>query len=347
MAGVLVRVDAGPRVGLGHLQRCLSLAAALRQAGLECIFLTNRQPAVQARVARCGFSSRTVECATSWDGDDQEETQALARAMQCRTVVVDSDDEGAPYLAALRDAGLFVCAIEDLAPHPFPCQVVVNGDAHAHELPYASSSSDTVFLLGPAYCMLREEFWNLRARPATRGTPRILVMLGGDDPHRLMPGLLRTLSGLSVAVAGTVVIGPFFAHTDEVTRVAASLRTPMTVLRAPVSVCEVMQGADVAISAGGQTLYELARVGCPTIAIETAGNQAGQMQVLHEAGIIRAVGRAQDSQIVEAVAEATNDLLRDHDQRQRMSAAGRRFLDGQGALRVAKALVARHSEQVA
>lgn len=339
MAGVLVRVDAGPRVGLGHLQRCLSLAAALRHAGLECVFLTNRQPAAQARVARFGFNSHTVGRATSWDGDDQEETQALAHAMQCRTVVVDSDDEGAPYLAGLREAGLFVCAIEDLAPHPFPCQVVVNGDAHARELPYASSSSDTVFLLGPAYCMLREEFWSVPQRTVREVPQQVLVMLGGDDPHHVMLRLLRLLDELPGSWAVTAVIGPFVARIEAVESVAAQLAAhPIRVVRAPDSVCSLMMQADLAVSAGGQTLYELARVGCPTIAIRTAANQDGQLAVLERLGIIQMAGHAEDRQLLRTVDTALRRLLSDAHARSRMSQAGQRLVDGQGALRVAKEL---------
>lgn len=41
---------------------------------------------------------------------------------------------------------------------------------------------------------------------------------------------------------------------------------------------DVMAGSDLAISAAGQTLYELARIGLPTIAIAVARDQLGNVE---------------------------------------------------------------------
>jgi len=341
MTSVLFRVDAGPVVGLGHLQRCLSLAGTLGRHGARSVFLTNQELAAQERVTRFGYEVHALHQTRSWDAGDLAQTIALARAEQCQAVVVDSDHEGADYLEQLRSAGLWVGAIDDLASHPFPCQLVVNGDANAAALPYVSSAGDTVWLLGPDYAMLREEFWSVPQRVVREAPQNLLVMLGGDDPHHLMPEILQMLDTVPGSCAITAVIGPFFTRIEEVESVAARPAHPIRVVRDPDSVCSVMMEADLAISAGGQTLYELARVGCPGVAIETAANQAGQMRALHDAGIIRAIGRAEHLQIIEQVAGAARELLPDAPRRQQMSRAGQQLIDGQGALRVARALLER------
>lgn len=344
MGDVLFRVNAGPMIGLGHLQRDLSLAMALRQSGATSVFLVNREPAAHEWVRRCGFHARTMGHEASWSSQDADTMIACARAEGCRIIVVDSDDAGAEYLGRVRRAGFWVCAIEDLAPHPFPCQVVVNGDVHAQKLPYASSSGDTVFLLGPAYSMLRREFWSLPQRAAREIPEHILVMLGGDDPHHLMPDILRMLDGLPGPFAITAVIGPFFDRVEDVEAVAARVSHPVRLVHAPESVRGLMMDADLAVSAGGQTLYELARVGCPTVAFCSAGNQAGQLGAFHDAGSLCAVGHAADPTLLPALRKAVASLLTDGGARAAMRAAGQRLVDGQGALRVAGALMAALSQ---
>lgn len=335
---VLFRVNAGARTGLGHLQRCLSLASALRERGTSSVFLTNDERATLERVAQFGFESRPLSAA-SWKLEDADETAAAAKASSCGTVVVDSDEEGEPFLARLRDAGLFVCAVEDNVPHDFPCQLLVNGDAHAKQLTYHSSSGDTRFLLGPEYSMLRQEFWQVPARVARAECRNVLVMLGGDDPNRLMTGILRELDSLPGAFTVTAVIGPFFASQDELKEETGRLRRRVRLVYAPASVRDLMLEADLAVSAGGQTLYELARVGCPVVAIRTVANQAGQMEAFVQAGVIRSAGRAEDPGVLQAMRDAVNALLADPGARGAMSAAGQRMIDGQGAIRVAEELL--------
>ncbi len=96
--------------------------------------------------------------------------------------------------------------------------------------------------------------------------------------------------------------------------------------------------ADLAISAGGQTLYELARVGCPTVAVRMAANQDGQLGVFEEAGFLRIAGHGDHSGIVEAIGEAVRTLMADPPARATMSVAGQRLIDGHGALRVARTI---------
>jgi UDP-2,4-diacetamido-2,4,6-trideoxy-beta-L-altropyranose hydrolase len=342
---ILFRVDAGPTIGLGHLQRCLSLATALSHLKTPCVFLTNEEPTVRHRVTRFGFDGRTLDAIESWGIDDLTRTIAMAAAHKCGAIVVDSDYEGAEYLSHLRNAGYYVVAIEDTAPHPFPCQLVVNGDAHARQLHYQSLSKDTHFLLGPEYCILRREFWEVPARVGSENVGHILVTLGGADPYNIMPRVLNVLDTLPENFAVSAIIGPFFENVTEIDKAAQRARRDITLVKAPDSVCHVMMGADLAISAGGQTLYELARVGCPTVAVRMASNQDGQLGVFEEAGFLRISGNADHGSIVEAIGAAVRTLLADPQARATMSGAGQRLIDGHGALRVAQTILAEQSRR--
>jgi len=336
---VLFRVDASDLVGLGHLRRCLSLAGALQRFGVHCVFLTNEDPRTRDRVKDHGFEHCTLDGVESWGKEDIGKTMEIAAASGAVAVVVDSDREGAGYLRTLRDAGLFVCAVEDLAPHSFPCQLVVNGDAHAKSLPYRSSSSDTMFLLGPEYAMLHSEFWEVAERASTDSVRNILVTFGGADGYNLTPRVLTLLETLPGSFSVTAIIGPFFKNVNSIEAALRGGNRPVELVGAPTSVYKLMMQADLAISAGGQTLYELACVGCPTIAVRTAANQDGQLGVLEEVGVLRIAGRADDSRIVDRLVGAIRPLLANGEARGAMSTAGQRLIDGQGALRVARAIV--------
>lgn len=337
---VLFRVDASPKIGMGHLQRCLSLACAFKQHESGSLFLTNSHPVVSDRLKRLGLESWNLDGMTSWSSEDCAQTAALAATKGCRTLIVDSDEEGSDYLLRLRQAGYLVCAIEDMALQPFPCQIVINGDAHAHQLAYKTSCADTQLLLGPQYSILRPEFWDMRPRRRREQVQHLLVTLGGADPYQLMSPILQTLDAIPGEWAISAIIGPFFAHPQKLTAVVQKMRHPITPVYAPETVCDLMGDVDLAVSAAGQTLYELACVGCPTVAFSVADNQEGQLGAFAQAGFVHSVGGVDQADLIEKIGCAVSRLLQDPTERMRMSQIGQRMVDGRGALRVAQTLLA-------
>lgn len=336
---ILFRVDAGPQIGLGHLQRCLSLATAIRHFGGDCSFLTNEETVGMDRIRRSGFDGVALGPLESWGREDLQRTAAMASRKRCGAIVVDSDYEGEAYLRGLRDKRFFVCALEDMDPHPFPCQMVVNGDAHAPELYRMPFSREPLFLLGPEYAILRHEFWKVPLRVTRREVQNVLVTLGGADPLDLMPRILGLLKDLPGTFAVTAIVGPFFKNRAWIGRLTDGSNRTVKVEESPDWVRDLMWEADVAVSAAGQTLYELACVGCPTIAVQVAENQAGQLHALEKAGSIRSAGEAAGAHLLKRIRDAFIPLLNEPAVRASMAQVGQGLVDGRGALRVAHAIL--------
>lgn len=336
---VLFRADAGPHIGLGHVQRSLSLAIALQKLGVESLFLTNGGNFHCERIARFGFFVELVPETESWNSADSEATLKVAFRQECDAVVVDSHEAGADYLTELRNAGIFVAARDDLALFPFSCQLVFNGNADASRLPYQSSAGDTVFLLGTEYMVLRDEFGEAPSRSINGDVQNMLVILGGTDNHDLMPRILRLLDTLPGEFSVTAVVGPFFNNATAVKSAAENAKRPIMLVHSPDSVRDLMLGADLAVSAGGQTLYELASTGCPTVAMSVAPNQRGQLLALEEAGALVSAGDAETGDVITGMGRGLTDLLADSKARVDMAAVGQSLVDGQGAQRVAGTIV--------
>lgn len=341
--GVLFRVDAGRAHGLGHLQRCLALASALRRDGAACLFMVPDEAGVVPRIEAAGCSAVPPAADPGTPGDAAEVIAAADRH-GCGTIVVDSYAASAEYLRGFRVSGRFVVAIDDLAASTFPCQVVINGAAHAPRLRYRASLPDTVFLLGPRYALLRPEFWTSHTRSDGEDPPRVMLAVGGSDPFDVVPGLIETVAPLREEFAVDVIVGPFFHNLDHVERAANQAGRPVELHVAPTSVRPIMERATLAVSAAGQTLYELACVGCPTVAIQMAPNQRPQLNALEAAGVLYSIGGAARPDTLTRLAEAIPALLADRPRRAAMSAAGRRLVDGEGALRVAAAITSGFSQ---
>ena len=311
---ILFRADAGPQAGLGHLQRCLSLGKALEKRGAVCAFLSEPGPAAE-RIAGSGFSALPAG-----------ESERILRD-GWSGVVIDSYRAGPDDFSALRGAGLFAIAIDDQNRFPFPCQMVINGGLRARGLDYRSSSGDTLFLLGPEWALLPTEFWD----PATREIPatvgNLLLTLGGSDGLGRMPGLIRQLDEWTEEFTLTAVIGPFQGNGAQVRQAAEGSRRPVRLIEAPLSLHREMLQADLAVSTGGQTLYQLAATGTPTAAFAAAENQRANLRAFIEAGAVL------DGP------DAARSLLNDRERRLRLSEAGSGLIDGRGAIRTAEAII--------
>ena len=96
-----------------------------------------------------------------------------------------------------------------------------------------------------------------------------------------------------------------------------------------------MEQADLVLSAAGQTLYELACVGSPTVAFQVADNQKGQLEAMEKAKVLINAGPVQDPETFPRGQKCLIRLLNDSLERQEMADAGQRLVDGQGAYRVA------------
>ena len=335
MTRVLVRVEAGSSVGLGHLQRCLALASALRGQDIECVFLAADEPAVQGRIESSGFSAFALKGVESGSEGDWAVALEIATKERSGAVIVDSYRIDERYLRELRAAGLVVTAIDDMARFPFSCHLVVNGGVGAELLPYRSSACGTRFLLGPRYALLREGFGNIEPRGIGEDVREVLVMMGGADGRNATPVVLEVLDSLDGDFSVAVVIGPFFKRGDQVEAAARGCRRRVRLVRSPDSVRSLMMKADLAISAAGQTLYELAATGTPAVAIQVAENQACNLDGFSQHGVVSPVSFGGRKQFQRALAQALSSQLTSPQGRRRMSQAGQRLIDGLGAKRAA------------
>lgn len=340
-ARVLFRVDSGSKIGLGHLHRCLALAEVLRRLGAGCLFLTSGEPPVQSRVTVSGFEALSLNEADLGGPGDLSLVLKTARDRNQGIVVVDSYHVDAAYLSELREAGRFVVAIDDLALFSFPCQLVVSGSVYAKDLPYRSSSGDTRFLLGPEYAPLRPEFWGVPPRKVRPAGQSLLVTLGGADKHDLMPKLLGLLADLPGDFTITAIVGPFFKNLAETEEIVKGSQRLVRLIPAPESLRDLMLAADVAISGGGWTLYELAATGTPTITLVLADNQRYNVQSMEKQGVVVSGAVMPEQGVVnERLPKTARWLLDNYDKRCEMSRLAQALVDGKGAQRVAQEVLA-------
>lgn len=315
----------GPAIGMGHLRRCLTLAQELTRQSASCTFLLTGDPEGVSWARTNGFAAKPT------DGALASSLSAL-RELPSSVVVVDDYEFKAPDFARLRPHHT-LAVIDDLADRRLDADLVLNGNMNAASLTYRAPS-DCRMLLGPRYALLRPSFRGLPRRKATARVRSVLLTLGGADPASLTVDVARLLLSGLPDTRLDVVLGPLFGDTsDLLTIIRGSVRgNEVQLHHAPDDLAPLMTDADLAVSAGGQTTYELAAAGVPTVALCLAENQRGSLTAM---SLVPTLLEATADELMPAVIRLVADLPL----RQKMCDAAQALVDGQGAVRAAQALI--------
>ena len=330
---LLVRADASPRIGTGHVMRCLSLVQGLRPSdGAAMLVAAEITAALEPRLqfANVGLTRLNVKAGSPADA---EQTVKIAREINASWIVVDGYQFGAEYQRQLKDAGFRVLFADDYGhAKNYSADLVLNQNLHANAGAYVQREAGTRLLLGNRYTLLRREFQKLKDGP--RKIParasRVLVTLGGADPDNVTSKIIKALSTLP-GVEAVVVVGGSNSHLPELRTLIAHSPTPIELVVDAQNMPTLMQHADVAIAAGGTTSWELAFMGLPTLMLVLADNQREVADGLSAAQVVRKTKP-------ETIAKDLAELLADAGARKRMSERGRQLVDGLGASRVVTAM---------
>jgi spore coat polysaccharide biosynthesis predicted glycosyltransferase SpsG len=192
--------------------------------------------------------------------------------------------------------------------------------------------ADTV-LAGPSYCMLRSEFRDRstqRPDDSQQEGLAVLLTIGGADLKNSFESILETTTRV-VPDEATIhaIVGPYF---DD------SSRDGVEFHRTPSNLATLMARCDLAVSGGGQTLYELAVCGTPPVAVRLGDDQVRNITRFAAEGFCVDAGWPDDAEFSSRLRRGLTELTQP-DQRSRRAHIGRSLVDRNGVIRVADALI--------
>ena len=305
-----LHADGGRSVGLGHLGRCAALAQAFRSLGAEPVFL-DAPAECRPWLAAKGFRSQA-------SGSTRRDV-----------IVADSYRLTPARLRKLRGLATTFVVVDDFGAHAGPCDWILNGHLYAAGLRFKAKGGPGL-LLGPKFLPLRREYWTgPRPRKTASRVKNLLLTLGG----------MRDGGRLDEAIAAARAALPGARLHAVVSPLADAPKARGVILhRAPASLRPLLETCDAVVCAGGQTLYEAAFAGAPSVGVELGPDQAANLESMEAAGAAIRLGKP-GSGWTSRLARTLRALDRDPARRARMSASGQAAVDGRGALRVARVLL--------
>jgi UDP-2,4-diacetamido-2,4,6-trideoxy-beta-L-altropyranose hydrolase len=333
---LIIRADATPEIGTGHLMRCLALAHAWRTRVGEVIFVSCCQSRdLRQRMATVARQVVAIERAHP-DPGDWKKTSQILDAQNDAWVVLDGYHFDDGYHKKIRAPGKRLLVVDDMAHlDRYEADIVLNQNIDAESLPYATASFTRLFL-GTRFILLRPEFGNrVTGEPKVpRLANRLLVTLGGGDPGNMTLRVMQALEKIDIdGFEAIVVVGSTNPHLRQIRAEGSRSSVPVRVVDNVHNMAELMAWADLAVSAGGSTCWELAYMGVPTLAVTMADNQLAVVNGLEKAGVVENLGWHHELSSAK-IAWAVKNLAVDADKRAQMQQRGRDLVDGNGLQRV-------------
>lgn len=332
------RADGGREIGMGHIRRCLSVSAALQELGGQTCFLVANDAAVSLLDAQ-GQDYRVLN--SSWQNPEGELKTMLPMLRESGKGVffADSYYVTAEYLRQIGEL-MPVCCMDDMGISGLPVDLLINYNIFATQSLYTMGDGKTNYLLGTKYAPLRREFQNAY-QPVREKAERILITTGGSDRYDLTGQILRNAlqKPETKDLEYCVVSGPYNEHLPqllEMERKYGNVHIYSNVTR----MSELMQSCDIAVTAGGSTMYELCAVGVPILCFSFVDNQEKIVEEFRERRIVRFAGNylTQKEQMIPLLTEQIAALHDSVELRRSCSEKERELVDGQGAWRIAERL---------
>lgn len=334
---LVLRCDAGPEIGLGHVKRCLALAGWLED---KPVFALGEAPAdIREQIHNAGYETIVLPGAA-------EARASALRQVQANAIILDI-----AHMQSRRARDTMKKEIDALKPLGLPIVFIdgVNTDALAdaalaaelslcvRPYPGAKAEAGGRWLTGAEYFIVAPELAreSAKTRKAAEPMHRVLVTTGGGDVGALGPRIIRELSAEAEPHFDIrIIVGPLVnSDTRRATRAAAA-ESPhrVEIYEDRNDLMADMQWSDMAVATTGLTKYELALYSVPSILISPDEQHEMNHRTFRECNTALNLGAA-GSLPSGAIREACLRLARDGDLRRRLSEESRRLIDGKGALR--------------
>lgn len=319
---VLLHCNADVESGMGHLMRTLTVARIARDRGWSASVFGDVDEAGAAVLRRMEPELELVT--TQGRAANLADFAELARGVD--VIHLDSYRE-IPDLSSLGPV------ISNMQDGPFgvrDADLAIDANL-ASERTFASPQRSLSHLAGIDAAVVRAQVLAQReARTPPSAVPRVLIVMGGTDPHGVTARVVAAFDRLPAGLQITV-IDP--RRSDDVRSAARSSRHSVEVLGFVDDLPAIARRHDLAVTAAGTSVWDFACMGLPMALVCVADNQRTGYRQVVERGLAIGLGEP-PHQSIDARIGLLADLLQSPESLAETAAALKRIVDGLGSWRI-------------
>ena len=336
---VLIRADGNEKIGSGHIMRTKSIAAELKGLGAKVLYALADERG--KKLINNEFQSVVLSSNYECLDDEIDALSSVIQKQKIKLILLDSYFVTPKYFKELKKL-VKVAYIDDLDAFAYECEALISYGAFFDKNEYkARQNLAKKHFLGSKFAPLRTQFRNSQKSSKNTQKKQVLLTTGNTDLLGIMPRLLEAFLGDESLknLEFLAISGAFNEHENKLLALSAKHKN-IKVLKNPENMAQIMREADFVLSAGGSTLYELASLAKAVICFSIAANQNNIKSWADTGAMLYAGDAKADSHSV--VAKSVNllkSLLNDENLAKTLGQKAHFFVDGKGAIRLAKELL--------
>lgn len=341
---IFFRADSNLQIASGHIMRCVSIAKKFISNGLNVTFLIADENPI-AMLEESGIFYENLH--SQWD-DLSKEIETVRNLLidnPHSILFVDTYCVNKSYVESLLPYAR-ICYLGSKKEYLGKLDCLINYSTDIDYDFYRDNyDSDTLLLLGPKYAPLRNEF---QCVPICNNRDvnncNILLTTGNTDQRNYVFHIMEALTNSSLfnKMIIRVVIGRMFENVAEIKKTFGNYSN-IILLENVTSMSSLMKLSDLAITANGTTIYELAASHVPIISFAMVKEQSNSAQAFFDLGIVEYVGDMFDTEeecICNIINKAEEYILKPN---KRIELAQKAFkvIDGKGCDKIVNTIKTR------
>lgn len=346
---LLIRADANSQIGSGHVMRCIALAQKWRIKNGQVFFIGNVQSnSLRNNIRKEGFELILID--TPWpDPKDITKVSSIVDTFSNNNIwfILDGYHFTPQYQRAIQKLKCKTLIIDDMAHHlSYHTDILLNPNINATKESYINCASSTCFLMGPQYALIRNEFIKKKyTEKISEQATNILVTMGGADPENITLIIIKALNNIiDKQLKIKVIIGHVNPHQEHITKEIKKSSNTIELLKNSTDMPSLMAWADIAITAGGVTCWELAFSKTPFLTLILADNQKNNAYGLSDVGATINLGECQDFKLqtlsfYENLQINILKLINSKQKRKHLIENAHKIVDGKGTERIVEIML--------
>jgi spore coat polysaccharide biosynthesis protein SpsF len=312
---IILVADGDVKIGLGHFYRMINLAKFLSR-NYEISFLTNNKSELLKLTNKFRIEP--------FSRKNSHILEIKLNLLKPDIIIIDKHKESTDNLKIMKK----------ICPNLISIDYTGNNINHIKknfEILYHNEKTNTKSIFENS--ILSNDILIQKPIKIKKEINNIVVLQGGSDTHCFTPKIVNSLKNLPCDVKTSVVLGSCFSCHDKIQKTLMDFGKKIKLVNNVKNMGSFLKNFDLAITAGGITLLELAYLGVPSIII------CGEKFEEKTAKIIESMGYGINLGFGRNVSEnkiyhTTKNMIINYRLRKKMNRNGRKLIDGKGLLRI-------------
>ena len=267
------KVNAGPNIGIGHLQRCINLAEGLKSKKNNIIFLINiSSKDYIKKIKKKNFKVKVFKS----NNFLLINAKKIFSNKLYNFLIIDDYSVNYRWESKIYNYVNKILVIDDFVDKNHYCDIYLNQNViNRKDIIYIKNKfSKQKCLLGPKYALLDKNYnFFYKKKIEKLNLKRVLVSFGGSDKENFTNLVLESLSKKKyLDLKIDVVLGKDYRYKNELKK-KYKLNNNINIIRNLPSLAEKLHKANLSIGGGGSTSWERLCLSKPAVVFCISKNQ--------------------------------------------------------------------------